>query len=100
MPVMSKMREAMPVLVIASAVLFVLLIVLDWGMDILGTRGGGGGSMEYVGSVNGTKISYKQFDKELNDQLDNARQQQKDVPDEMQAQIRDNLWQQFISNTL
>ncbi|HET7153205.1 MAG TPA: SurA N-terminal domain-containing protein, partial [Candidatus Kapabacteria bacterium] len=98
---MSKMREAMPVLVIASAVLFVLLIVLDWGMDILGTRrGGGGAGMEYVGTINGTKISYKAFDKELNTQLDNQRQQQKEVPDAMQQQVRDMVWDQFVSNTL
>ncbi|HZV13376.1 MAG TPA: peptidyl-prolyl cis-trans isomerase [Candidatus Kapabacteria bacterium] len=94
------MREAMPVMIIAAVVLFVLLIVLDWGMDILGTRRNGGPVAEYVGTVNGAKISYKEFDKELNSQLDNQRQQQKDVPEEMQQQVRDMVWEQFVSNTI
>ena len=39
MPIMTRMRESMPVVLFGLLILFVVMIVFEWGMDYLGIRG-------------------------------------------------------------
>lgn len=100
MGVMTRMRTAMPVVVIGAAVLFVLLIVLEWGMDITGMNRNRVAATEKIGSVNGRDISYKEFETELTQQLDLQKAQRPDMPEEMEGQIREGVWDRFVSDAL
>lgn len=103
MGVMTKMRSAMPVVIIGAVVMFVALIVLEWGMDISGMNRGRVSSSEKLGSVNGKDISYKDFEAEVTSQKEQQQQQQQnpEAPDdEKDAQLRDFVWDHFVTNAL
>ncbi len=94
---MSKMREAMPVFIIAFIVLFVGFIVLNWGMDITGMHHTG--VEENIGVINGTNIPYKDFEKQVNTQVDQQKQQ-RELTEDDEAQIRDMVWEREVTNTM
>ena len=50
MPIMTRMRESMPVVLFGLLILFVVMIVFEWGMDYLGIRGA---RNDAVGAING-----------------------------------------------
>ncbi len=100
MPIMTKMRDNMPAILVGLAILFVAMIVFEWGMDITGRRG-----MQYegnvVGKVNGEEITYQNFEKTLQSAIDNYRSStKKDPSDQVTAQIRDQVWQELVNQIL
>ena len=58
MPIMTRMRDSMPLILFGLLVAFLITIVFEWGMDYLGIRGG---QQDFVGKVNGKKITYREF---------------------------------------
>ena len=89
MPVMSKMRENMPAILVGLAILFVAMIVFEWGMDITGRN-----NMQYTGNVlgkvNGEEITYPDFEKVLNNAVQQYRASTKKEPDEQtMTELRD-----------
>src|SRR5947209_8465801 len=98
MPLMTKIRESMTKVFAIFAGLFVVYIVLDWGMDLTGRRSRGqGASQQVVGTIDGQDISYKDFTEQVKQATDNQKQQTGQEPDEnMQKSIRDQVWNQYI----
>jgi len=100
MPVMTKMRDNMPAILIGLAILFVAMIIFDWGMDLTGRRGSGFRAT-IVGKVNGEEISYPDFDKMYQSALDNYKNSAKEDPDDQTiTQIRDEVWQEMVNQIL
>ncbi len=100
MPIMSKMRDNMPAILVGLAILFIAMIVFEWGMDITGRQG-----MQYqgnvVGKVNGEEITYQDFEKALQGAIDNYRSSTKQEPDDqITAQLRDQVWQELVNQIL
>ena len=58
MPIMTRMRDSMPVILFGLLIAFLITIVFEWGMDYLGTRSA---QSEVIGSVNGRPVSYREF---------------------------------------
>lgn len=98
MPIMTRMRDNMPVILFGLLIAFVITIVFEWGMDYLGTRGGGG---DVIGSVNGRNISYREFS-ELVQNLAEAQKSQtgNDLTDDQLRAAREQVWQSLVTQYL
>ena len=98
MPIMTRMRESMPIILFGLLIAFLITIIFEWGMDYLGMSGGG---RDVVGSVDGKKITYKDFSELLKTLSDNQKTQTGKEPDETQLkQLREQVWQTIITQHL
>ena len=103
MAVLNDIREKSPKFIIAgAAVIFIVLIIFDWGLDLTGRRGrGGGGTGEVLGKVNGKEVSYKQFSELERQAVENQKKQQgSDIDDETERQVRSQVWNQLVEEML
>ena len=98
MPIMTRMRESMPIILFGLLIAFLITIIFEWGMDYLGMSGGG---QDVVGSVDGKKITYKDFSELLKTLSDNQKTQTGKEPDETQLkQLREQVWQTIVTQHL
>lgn len=98
MPIMTRMRDSMPVILFGLLIAFVVTIVFEWGMDYLGMTGG---QSDVIGKVNGIKITYKDFSELVRSVAENQKAQSGVEPDEGQlAQIRDQVWDNLVTQHL
>lgn len=100
MPIMTRMRESMPVILFGLLIAFLITIIFEWGMDYLGLRSGGR-QHTIVGSIDGKEVTLQEFSDIVKNVVDNQKQQNNTEPDEAQMkQIRDQVWQQIINQHL
>jgi peptidyl-prolyl cis-trans isomerase D len=98
MPIMTRMRDSMPVILFGLLIAFLITIVFEWGMDYLGMSGGGS---DIVGSINGIDIKYKDFTELVKAYSDNQKTQSGTEPDEAQfVQIREQVWDNLVTQQL
>ncbi|MEK6570266.1 MAG: SurA N-terminal domain-containing protein, partial [Bacteroidota bacterium] len=99
MSIMKKMRNNMAVIVAVFAVVFILYIIFDWGMDLLGRKSRG--ASDAIGEVNGRSIHSKEFS-DIIKNLSEAQKRQtgKDVDDESSQQFRDQAWTMLVNQIL
>lgn len=99
MALMTDIRNNLTKLFAVLAVLFIVLIVFDWGMDLPQLRPGFTGDI--VGSVNGKELTYREFSEMLRQQVENYRTQAGTEPDEdTERFLRDQVWNTFVQQTL
>ena len=92
------MRDNMPVILILLVVMFLLMIIFEWGMDYLGLRTN---RRDYVGIIEGKKITYQEFSDLVKRASDNQKQQTGQEPDDNGLQqIRDQVWNNLVTQTL
>ena len=97
---MTRMRDNMPAILIGLAVLFIAMIVFEWGMGIT-NRGGGQYTSSAVGKVNGEEITYQQFEKVLQNAVDEYKTNSKQDPDDQTMdQLRDQVWKGLVNQIL
>ena len=97
MAMMAKMRSLAPAFIVSVGVIFVLFMVISDSniMEIFGMR------TNNVGSINGVKISYQDFNKAMETERENLKAQNgKDVSDDENDQFRDQVWDALVSQTL
>lgn len=95
---MTRMRDSMPLILFGLLIAFLITIVFEWGMDYLGIRGGG---QDWVGKVDGKKITYREFSELVKTMSDNAKSQSGQEPDEaMSRELRDQAWQSIVTERL
>ncbi len=97
MAMMAKMRSLAPAFILTVGGLFVLFMVVSSSnvMEALGVR------TNNVGSVNGEKISYNDFAKAVDQQLEIQKKQTgKDVDQDNMDEFRDQVWQSLVNETL
>lgn len=98
MPIMTKMRDNMPVILIGLVVMFVVMIVFEWGMDYLGIRSG---RHDYVGIIEGKKVTYQEFSDLVKRAAENQKKQSGQEPDDnTYRQIRDQVWNSLVASRL
>lgn len=98
MPIMTRMRDSMPVILIGLVIAFVLTIIFEWGMDYLGLKST---QVNHVGEINGRTVTYEEFTELVRQASENQRAQTNNEPDENQlAQIRDQVWNNLVNQTL
>jgi len=96
--IMNKMRDKMPVIIIILIIAFLATIVFEWGMNYMGI----GGQQEPFAKINNQEITYQEFEKIVQQQLDQMRQQNegRDVTEEQIKQTRDQVWNSLVSQTI
>ena len=100
MPLMTQIRNNLTKAFAVFAVFFIVYIVLDWGMDITGRRHQQG-PRDYIGKVNGTKITYREFSDILKQQTDAYRKQTgSEADEETDRQLRMQVWNSLLQQTL
>ena len=101
MPLMTKIRESLGTFFLVFSVLFVVYMVLDWGMDITGRRRGDRTQSQEIGKVNGHEIFVKDFSDLVRRAADNQKSQTGSEPDEDQLKnIREQVWNQLVDDIL
>jgi len=101
MPIMAKMRDNLPAILLSLVILFLLTIVLDWGMDITGRHRRNGFAREPIGIVNGEEITYQEFNQALEFEIENFKQRTGNDPDDfMLEQLRNQVWEQLVTRKL
>ena len=97
MAMMAKMRSLAPAFILTVGGLFVLFMVVSSSnvMEALGVR------TNNVGSVNGENISYNDFAKAVDQQLEMQKKQTgKDVDQDNMDEFRNQVWQSIVNETL
>ncbi|CUS79600.1 peptidyl-prolyl cis-trans isomerase D [Candidatus Kryptonium thompsonii] len=98
---MAKMRDNLPAILLSLVILFLLTIVLDWGMDITGRHRSNGFAREPIGIVNGEEITYQEFNQALEFEIENFKQRTGNDPDDfMLEQLRNQVWEQLVTRKL
>ncbi|MBM2845764.1 MAG: ppiD [Bacteroidetes bacterium] len=98
MPIMTRMRDSMPVILFGLLIAFLITIIFEWGMDYMGLSAG---RTDAVGEVNGKKIGYQEFSEVLRQYSDNQKAQTGVEPDETQLkQMREQVWQSLVTQQL
>ena len=97
MGMMAKMRNLAPVFIITVGALFVLFMVIS-DSNVLEALGG---RTNDVGSVNGTDISYPEYQAAIERQRESTKQQTgNDIPEEQFDQFRDQVWETLVTEKL
>ncbi len=90
----------MPAILVGLAILFVAMIVFEWGMDITG-RQNGQYTGNVVGKINGQEITYQQFNQSLQNAIKQYKESTKKDPDEqVTKELRDQVWQGLLNQIL
>lgn len=102
MPLMSSIRSKLSTMFVVLAVLFVLMIIFEWGMDLSSRSGGFGGNRTgVIGEVNGHEIKHKDFAEVVRRTAENQKSQTgQDVDEETERQIRVQVWNQMVDEIL
>lgn len=100
---MQVLRDNTKIIIWIVIIFFVGLMIFAWGMDITGTRGGGGGNAgNVVGTVNGREIPLTSFGMAADQWIENQRQQnpEKDFTESDYRQARRQAWNDFVNNSI
>ncbi len=96
---MTQIRKNLTKLFGAFAVLFILFIMFDWGMDLPSIRFRG--EADVLGKVNDEKITYKEFSELLRQSIEAQKKQSgTDPSDDLERQIRDQVWNMLVNQIL
>ncbi len=98
MPLMTKMRDNMPAILIGLVVAFVVMIIFEWGMDFGGMRGA---QQNVLGKVNDREISYQEFSDILRNVTEMQRQQfGGEIDEQFMGFIREQVWDNLVNELL
>lgn len=98
MPLMTRMRDNMPAIIIFLVFAFILTIIFEWGMDYLGLSSQ---QQEYVGVINNRNINYQEFVELVRERSEQQKTQTGKEPDENELnRIRDEVWNSLVMQTL
>jgi peptidyl-prolyl cis-trans isomerase D len=101
MPLMSKIRERLAVIFGVFAAFFIIYIIFDWGMDITGRKGRGGGGSDVIGEVNGQIVHASQLNELVREAADRQKQQTgKELDDDAYQQLRQQQWDNLVTQIL
>jgi parvulin-like peptidyl-prolyl isomerase len=97
MAMMAKMRSLAPAFIITVGALFVLFMIIS-DSNVLEALGGRSND---VGSVNGVDISYQEYARAIDVQIQNQKSQTgEDIPEESMDQLREQVWDAVVTQTL
>ncbi len=98
MPLMTKMRDNMPAILIGLVIAFVVMIIFEWGMDFGGMRGA---RQNVLGKVNDREITYQEFSEVLRNVTEMQRQQfGGEIDEQFMGFIREQVWENLVNEIL
>ncbi|HWP81675.1 MAG TPA: peptidylprolyl isomerase [Bacteroidota bacterium] len=99
MALMTRIRDNLSKVFAVFAVVFILYIMLDWGMDLPALNPGG--KTDVVGVINGKEIKYREFAELLRQMIQTYKSQTgRDPDEETERQIRQQVWNEIVGQTL
>src|ERR1051325_6826544 len=100
MPVMTKMRDSMPVVFAGLAAVFLLMIIFEWGGQ--GMIFNKTGDAETLGLVNGRKITRKDYDRIYQAVLEQMKGDNKGtaLSEQQEDDASDRAWDQAVSESI
>jgi peptidyl-prolyl cis-trans isomerase D len=100
MPVMTKMRDSMPVVFAVLAGIFLLMIIFQWGGQ--GTLFSPKGETGTLGTVNGYPITQQDYNKflEASTAQLKAKNKEENLSESDEADATDDAWDQAVSNAI
>jgi len=98
---MTKIRNRMTTAFAVFAGIFIIYIVLDWGMDITGRKGRSGKYSALV-SINDVEITYEEFAAKLNQAYEQQKQQNegKELDENQMESVREQLFNSIVNEEL
>ncbi|MDX2127805.1 MAG: peptidylprolyl isomerase [Chloroherpetonaceae bacterium] len=98
MPIMSKMRDNMHIVLYVLVGAFLITIIFEWGMNYSSS----GGRRNEAGRVNGKPVLFAEYDRAYRVMLDNYRQQMQgmEIDEQMDGRIREQAWENIIMQNL
>ena len=97
MALMTQMRRSMPLILWILVIAFVGTIIFSWGMGGFKERVKPG----IVGIINGNEISREFYDRLVNQEIENKKQQTGMIPDPAtERNIRNQTWDALIEETI
>ncbi len=94
---MTKLREMTFIFIWILVIAFVGLMVFEWGMDFTGLKS----QSNVVGKINGNKVTIQDFQQAVQNLYLQERESSGQEPDEEKlAQIRDQVWEQYVQRVL
>ena len=98
MPIMTRMRDNMPLILILLLVAFLITIVFEWGMDYLGLRSG---RSDVIAKINGKTIKVQQYNELVRTITEQLKTQAGQEPGEAEyARAREQAWQTLLTQEL
>ncbi|RKZ33685.1 hypothetical protein DRQ33_03715, partial [bacterium] len=96
---MKKLRDKMGIIFLIVAILFIGMIIFQWGMNITGARKTE--SENIIAMVNNKdKIEYSQYAREFENQIQNAYNRGQNVNEFITADMREQAWHSLINRTI
>ncbi len=97
---MKRLRDSMGAIFLVVAILFVGMMVFDWGMNITG-RKGQERRENIIAIINGkTKVDIGEYQKEVDAQIQLAQQQGRIIDDFLTEDIKEYAWQAIINRNI
>jgi len=97
MALMNKMRQSMKTILLILVLAFVATIIFDWGMGGFRSKRPQG----VIAQVNGSDITYKEFDQAYQQELKNQREQSGSEPSGYQIQqIENQVFERLVQQRL
>jgi len=94
---MRQMRENTKWIMMLTVLAFVALMVFEWGMDITGRSGGLG----EIGTVNGTPVTYEDYQAVLRNLYEQLQQSQEEpITSQQNKDLEDSAWDQVVTQIL
>jgi peptidyl-prolyl cis-trans isomerase D len=95
---MQQMRQNTKWIMLVTAIAFVALMVFEWGMDITGQSGV---SLGDIGRVNGTPVTYEQYQAVLSNIYEQvSRNQEEPVSAAQNREIEEAAWTEIVNQIL
>ncbi|MCD6594902.1 peptidylprolyl isomerase [bacterium] len=96
---MKKLREKMGVIFFVVAILFIGMMVFQWGMDFTGNKQTQ--SENIIAVIDGKdKVDYSDYIKEYESYIQNAYNRQQDVDDFVSEDLKEQAWNALINRTI
>lgn len=100
MGTLSKMRSISPYVLVTVAIFFIVfMIISNDSIDVL-TKRGQNLATSAVGTVNGEKIMYTEFERRVKEQAEAARAQSPNADDFDEAPVREQVWNEMVDEIL
>lgn len=94
------LRKMIVPIIVTVLVLFVAMIVLEWGFDISG-RGNQGNPTGAAGTVNGEEIPWQAYNNLVTNLYQNeAQKSEEEVPESRMREIEKSAWEQLVHDRL
>ncbi|MEK7264292.1 MAG: peptidylprolyl isomerase [Bacteroidota bacterium] len=97
---MTRIRDNMTTAFAVFAGMFIIYVVLDWGMDITGQKSRG--KRNLLGKIYNTEITYEEFAERLRQAAEYQKQQNNgtELDESGMTNLREQLWNELVNQAL